>query len=235
MLLSLSLITFFAFLILSLTGFAQALLAMPLLIPLIGLSNAAPLVALLTLVATLLLLVRYYQHIRLRTVWRYALASVVGIPVGVHLLDYIDGKTGMVALAVVVIGYSLYSLLNLHLPHLKNDIWAYGFGFLTGVLSGAYNTGGPPAVIYATAVRWKPDEFRGNMRGISLLNSVIVVATHAVSGNLTPQVWGYFAYTLPALLIGTALGMLLVPRIPAPVFQKLVLVLLLVLGIQLLL
>lgn len=235
MLVSLSVIIFFAFLILSLTGFGHALVAMPLLIPLIGLSNAAPLVALCSLVGTLALLVHYYQHIRLRTVWRYALASAVGIPLGVYLLDFIDEKTGMTALAVVVIGYSLYSLLNLRLPHLKGYIWAYTFGLLTGVLSGAYNTGGPPAVIYATTNRWEPDEFRGNLRGISLLNSAIVVTTHALSHNLTPLVWGYFVYTLPALLIGTAGGLLLASRIPARIFQKMVLVLLLVLGIQLLL
>ncbi|MCB9453701.1 MAG: sulfite exporter TauE/SafE family protein [Anaerolineaceae bacterium] len=234
MLISLNIVIFFAFFILSLTGFGHALIAMPLLIPIIGLTTAAPLVALASVVGTLAMLVYYYQHIRLRSVWRFIVASLIGIPLGVWLLKSIDNRIGMGVLAVLVIIYSVYSLMNLRLPQTKRLIWAYIFGLTTGILSGAYNTGGPPAVIYGTSNRWEPNEFRGNLRGISISNSIIVVAAHAVSHNLTPAVWMYFLYSLPALLIGTAAGILLAPRIPPRVFHKLVLVLLLALGIQLL-
>ncbi|MBZ0279000.1 MAG: sulfite exporter TauE/SafE family protein [Anaerolineae bacterium] len=228
-----NIIIFFAFFTLSLTGFGQALIAMPLLTPLMGLQVAAPVVALASLTGTITLLVYYRQHINLKLMWRYALASLAGIPLGVYLMARIDEKEGMIVLGILITGYGLYNLLNLRLPHIQNPRWAYGFGLLTGILSGAYNTGGPPAVIYAASSRWSPDEFRSNLQGISLLNSTLVIAAHAAAQHLTLQVWGAYLLSLPALFLGIAAGLYLTSFVRPEIFRKLVLILLVILGLRL--
>ena len=57
-------------------------------------------------------------------------------------------------------------------------------GLLSGILTGAYNVGGPPVVIYADARRWTPDAVRSNLQSFFLLKGVMLVGVHALSQKL---------------------------------------------------
>ena len=39
------------------------------------------------------------------------------------------------------------------------------FGFFAGILGGAYNTNGPPVVIYGSLRKWSPATFRATLQG----------------------------------------------------------------------
>jgi uncharacterized membrane protein YfcA len=217
----------------SLTGFGSGLVSMAFLPGLVPVVTAAPVVALLTSTLEFLLLIRYRSAFNLRAVWRLTIASFFGIPIGVYTLRRVDEQILLGLLGAVMVGYALYGLLNLRLPELKHPVWAYISGFLAGILSGAYSTGGPPAVIYGNCRRWGPDEFKSNLQGFFLVNDVIVIVTHAISGNLTPQVWRIYLLALPAMAIGIIAGVTLGGRINPVLFRKLVLVLLIVMGARL--
>jgi len=219
----------------SLTGFGSGLVSMAFLPGLLPVVTAAPLVALLTSTLELLLLVRYRSAFNLRAVWPLTLASFFGIPIGVLALRRVDENVLLALLGAVMAGYALYGLLNFKLPQLKHPLWSAVFGFLAGVLSGAYSTGGPPAIIYGNCRRWEPDEFKSNLQGFFLVNDVIVIVSHAVSGNLTPQVWNLYLLALPAMLVGILAGVGLGRRINPLLFRKLVLILLVVMGLRLML
>ena len=73
---------------------------------------------------------------------------MVGIPLGVLMLKRVDETVVLTILGVVIVGYAVYGLLKLKLPRLDGAFWPYLVGFLSGVLGGAYNTSGPPVVIY---------------------------------------------------------------------------------------
>jgi hypothetical protein len=109
-------IVFLAIFTQSLTGFGLALVSMPLLSAVLGVQTAAPLVAIFALIAELVLLIYYRGALNLRVVWQLAIASIVGVPIGVVLLGAISEEVVLVILGLVVGGYALYALLNLHLP-----------------------------------------------------------------------------------------------------------------------
>jgi hypothetical protein len=141
----------------------------------------------------------------------------------------------MQILGVVVTFYGVYGLLNLPLPHLRHQNWSIPFGFASGVLSGAYNTGGPPAVIYGSMSRWSPSEFKTNLQGMFLVNSSIVLTSHTLSGNITGSVLTDFLIALPGVLLGLWLGMRVESHVPPLRFRRIVLALLIVIGLRLLL
>ena len=60
-----------------------------------------------------------------------------------------------------------------------------------------------------------------------------MVSNHLVSRNLTPEIWTYFFYSLPALAAGVILGALLERRLNPSAFRLLVLFLLTIMGIKL--
>ncbi len=229
------LICFAAFFTFGMTGFGSALIAMPLLVPILGVKVAAPLVALCGVGAEVVLIFRYRKEIRLGAIWRLALASGLAIPLGLLAAQYLDQRLVMHILGVVVTVYGAYGLLNLPLPWLRNQTWAFPFGFLSGMLSGAYNTGGPPAVIYGTMSRWSPTEFKTNLQGMFLVNSSIVLTSHTLSGNITANVLTDFVIALPGVLLGLWLGMRIEKQVPPLLFRRIVLALLVVIGIRLLL
>lgn len=217
----------------SLTGFGSALVAMAVLPSLLGLQVAAPLVALVAATAELVLLLRFRSALTLQPIWRLAVGAVVGIPVGVLVLKQVNERITLTILGILIVGYALYALLHWKLPELKQPGWAFGFGFAAGILGGAYNTSGPPAVVYGDAIHWSPAAFKANLQAFFLLNDVLVVGTHGVTGNLTGQVWQLYLLSVPFLVLGIVAGRYCERFVNPAAFRRIVLVLLIVLGIRL--
>ncbi len=218
----------------SLTGFGSALVAMALLPALLGLEVAAPLVALVAATTEAVLLIRYRSAVNFQPVWRLCVAAILAIPIGVVALRQIDERITLTLLGIVIVGYALYALGKFKLPALEQPRWAYVFGFLAGLLGGAYNTSGPPVVIYADSRRWSPLEFKANLQSFFLLNDVLVVLTHAASGNLTPLVWQGYLLALPAIGLGMWAGLSCDRLLNPATFRNIVLCLLVVLGFRML-
>ena len=223
-------IVFFAVFVQSVTGFGLALVSMPLLTAVLGIQTAAPLVAFFAIVAEAILLITYRTHLDLRVVWRLAIASVVGVPLGVLALRTVPEEIVLTVLGLVLVGYASYALMNFRLPEIRQSIWAYLAGLLAGVLGGAYNTSGPPVIIYGHCRAWSPAGFKSNLQGFFLLNSSVILVAHFLAGNYTSQVWQGALVALPAVLLSIAVGVRLSKRINPAAFRRLVLLLLLILG-----
>ena len=136
-------------------------------------------------------------------------------------------------LGFILVSYSIYALITPKLPELKPPAWAFGFGFLGGLLSGAYNVAGPAAVIYGNCRGWRPDEFKSNLQAFFIVNDLTVLLSHTLAGNLTPTVWSNYLIALPAIGLGIFIGLKVDRRIDPATFKKIVLVLLIVMGARL--
>jgi len=217
----------------SMAGFGLALVSMALLPGIVGIQVAAPLVALVSIPLEFLLLVKYSSELNISAVWPLILASMFGIPLGIYVLKRVDEDIVLTFLGIVITGYALYSLLEVKLPQMKHPIWAYGSGFFAGLLGGAYNTAGPPVIIYGNCRGWLPAEFKGNLQSFFLVGTLFVVAAHVLSGNLTEVVWLDFLWVIPAIGLGFVAGTWLDRYLNPEVFRKVVLVLLILMGLRL--
>jgi len=220
----------------SVSGFGGALIAMPLLTAgVLPVEIAAPLFAIVATASRPFMLLRYRSAFSFSNIWRLLVGAIIAIPIGVELLRVVDEGIIRTVLAFVVIGYVLLNLALEHLPKLEHPLWGWFLGFIGGLLAGAYNIGGPPAVMYATGRQWQADEFRANLQTYSLINNIVVVMAHARNGNITPDVLQLFVFVIPTAFLGLILGFALNEYINQDVFRKLVLGLLFVSGVRLLL
>lgn len=226
-------IFFFAMFTQSLTGFGSALLAMPLLGQLFGIRVASPLFVLGVMTAEIIMVTRYRQSFRWKSVWLLMVASVLGIQIGVPLVNVIEERILLLILGLIVFGYALYALIRPRLPKLEGRRWALGIGFIAGILSGAYNAGGPPFVIYGASQQWPPAEFKVNLQTIFLVNTTFILIAHSLNGRMTGQVFTLYLAALPGVLLGLFLGFALDRYINPILFHKVVLFLLLALGLSL--
>lgn len=227
-------IVFVAVLAQSVVGFGLALVSMPLLVGLLGIRVAAPLVALVALLTEIVMIAYYRESLRIDAIKELAIGSVIGIPLGVLALKRVDEMVITILLGVLVAGYGLYGLLTPRLPEIRRRGWGYFYGLAGGLLAGAYNTGGPPLIIYGNCRRWPPGEFKSNLQALFLLHSTAVLIAHVLERNFTPEIVKTLVPAVPAALAGMVLGFALDRIVSPEAFRKIVLVALIVLGINLL-
>lgn len=226
-------IIFFAVFVQAVAGFGSGLIAMPLLIGVLGVEVAGPVFGLVALTGGILMLFRYRRDLRPERVWRIIVAAIPAIPIGVWISRNLPEDLVLGILGIVTIAYALYALFQPNMPRLKNRRWAYGVGFIAGILEGAYIVPGPPLVIYGSSQRWAPFEFKSNLQSIFLFGGVALLITYALNGDLTPIVWQHYAIAVPALILGQRVGFALDRVVNPDLFRRIVLVLLIGVGFSL--
>jgi len=201
-------IVFLATLIRSALGFGEALVAVPLLALRLPVAIAAPLAVLISVVVAAVVMLQDWRHVHLRSASKLILTSLPGIPVGVLLLARGDQHLVKSLLGVLIIAFSVYSLLVGKKRHLSEDHrgWLVSCGFLSGVLGGAYGMNGPPLAIYGSLRGWSPQHFRATLQGYFLPASLIGLAAYAAAGLWTTAITRYFFVSLPVVLLAVLLG-----------------------------
>jgi len=215
----------------SAVGFGDALLAIPLLGMIMSLSTASPVVALAGFTMSLSILVANQETVDFQSAWRLIVASLVGIPFGVVLLHTAPDRVVRCVLGLVLIVYGLYNLMTPGVPHVQHERYALPFGFLAGVLGGAYNTSGPPVVIYGTLRRWSPEYFRATMQCYFFFTFLATIVSHGVARLLTPLVFELFLWALPGIGVGIYLGGKVHRMIPKQVFSRVLFSILVAIGV----
>lgn len=227
-------IVFFAALVQGTAGFGLALVAMPLLAPVLGIQVASPVLAVVATTTSTIYAIRFFRTADPRAIIPLFLAAVLGIPFGILWLKQTDPTLVTHILGILLVVYGIYELIGFSMPLPQGRRWTYIVGFLSGVLTGAYNTGGPPVVMYASASRWPLLQFKCNLQVYFMAVGYFLIAAHFASGNVTPLVWHYIVAAAPGTLLGFFLGVRLGNRLSSQRFRYLILILITLLGIRLL-
>lgn len=227
-------IILFAALVRSTFGFGDALTSMPLLGIFISLQIATPLVALMSFTISICILARCWRDVVFSSAWKLIIATIIGIPIGLFYLKGSYDDVLKIVLALVILSFSIYKLAKPKLMRLRTERTSWFFGFFAGILGGAYNTNGPPVIIYGTMRKWTPAEFRATLQGYFLVTGIFIMLGHWSTDLWTAEVWGLFAICLPIILLGIFLGSRLHAKIPKGRFEGYVYYLLIVVSLVLL-
>jgi uncharacterized membrane protein YfcA len=228
-------VLFIATVIRSAFGFGEALIAVPLLSLAIRVEVAAPVAVLVSITVALIAVAQDWREIHARSAGWLVLSALAGIPLGLLLLKSLSESIIKIALALVIISFSTYTLLSRRDYELENDRLAWLFGFTSGVLGGAYGMNGPPLVIYGSLRRWSPERFRATLQGYFLPASLIGMCGYWLAGLWTAEVTRYYVSSLPVVIAAVFLGRVINRRIPARHFLIYVHLGLILIGLILLL
>jgi uncharacterized protein len=200
-------VIFLATFIRSAFGFGEALVAVPLLALLMPVEVAAPVAVLVSITIAAIAIAQDWRKIHVRSAGWLLLATLVGTPIGLLLLVHVPARIVKAILAVIIIAFSIYSLgRHRSQAHLTNDRWAWLFGFIAGILGGAYGMNGPPLVVYGALRRWSPQHFRATLQGYFFPASIAVMIGYWLAGLWISAVTHYYLVSLPVVLIGTFVG-----------------------------
>lgn len=199
-------ILFLATFIRSAFGFGEALVAVPLLALSIPIETAAPVAVLVSITVAAVAVCQDWRHVHFRSAGSLFVATLFGIPIGLWLLSAAPEGYVKTALAAIIMAFSAFFLIRRSPGVLRTDKLAPLFGFLAGILGGAYGMNGPPLVAYGTFRRWSPQHFRATLQGYFLPASIVVMIGYWIAGLWTWDVTRYYLLSLPVVIAAIVAG-----------------------------
>jgi uncharacterized membrane protein YfcA len=170
--------------------------------------------------------------IKFRRLAPFALAGLVGIPLGVWLLVRVDAHALKIALGIFLAVYGVYALATPRLPRIAGGgrIADAGVGFAGGVLGGIGGYSGVLPAIWCQLRGWSKEAARGVYQPFILMAHI---ATLALIGVVALDRAGIvmFLLALPALMLGAFIGWRVYGRLDEQRFRQVLAALLVVSGL----
>jgi uncharacterized membrane protein YfcA len=166
----------------------------------------------------------------------FLVGAVIGVPLGAELLRWASADSLRFGIGVVLLAFSVYSLIRPRLPSASEaGLFTDGMiGTLNGVLGGATGFAGIVLTIWCTLREWPPPEQRAVFQPVGVFVFLLTALFLGGTGTITPGTLNLFLIGLPAVVLGTWSGLKLFGRLNETAFRRVVLVLLLASGAALL-
>ena len=221
--------------VVGLAGFGVGLIALGFWLHVMEPIVAGPLVAICSVVGQIRSIAPVRRDISSRRILPFVVGGIIGLPLGVYLLNHVSGQDLKVGLGTFLIAYSILGLAVKLGPVFANagvlSDGAVGFG--GGIFGGIAGLSGPLATVWCGLRGWTKDQQRATYQSYNLIILSLAVVAYASQGLLTREVGVLTLMSIPAFLVGVQLGLMAYKRVDENGFRRLVLVLLLASGTSL--
>lgn len=170
----------------------------------------------------------------LRKAWPLALGTVIGIPIGVSILAYLDPSYLRFGVGVLLVLYAVYGLTKPVFAPVKIGVGAdIAIGVCNGLLGGLTGLGGVISTISCQWRGWPKDVQRAVFQPVLFVAFVVISSSQAVAGTITKETLMLYALGVPFMVAGLWSGFKLFGKINDETFRNTVLALLLLAGLSL--
>jgi uncharacterized membrane protein YfcA len=229
--------TFAAALVAGLAGFAFGLVAAAVWLHILTPLQTATLIVVFGLIVQGSSVWKLRAALNWSRLWPFLLGAVIGVPLGVAILEWANPAYLRKAIGAVLALYSIYGLARPTMkPIAKGEAVADAtVGFLNGVLGAMTGFAGILVTIWCGLRGWSKDEQRAIFQPVGVAIFAMSALWLGGSGSISPDTVRLFLFGLPVLLAGTWVGLKLYGQLNEAGFRKIVLLLLFVSGVALLL
>lgn len=177
---------------------------------------------------------RLRDKLDLRKAWPLALGTIIGIPIGVGILSYLNPVYLRFGVGVLLMAYSSYGLARPVFAPMKIGTGAdIAIGIANGLLGGLTGLGGVISTVSCQWRGWPKDLQRAVFQPVLFAAFVVISISQAAAGSITRETLTLYALGVPFLLAGLWSGFRLFGKIDDETFRKTVLALLLLAGVSL--
>ena len=215
----------------ALFGFGFGLISVPLMIFFVDLPTA---VVTATAVSTVSCAVQWWESRAVQAremAQRLVCSALIGMPFGLWLLINLDARLMKAVLGVVVLIGVFLSIKGFDLQRLPKS-FDYAMGVVSGVLSTATSTNGPPLVFLLHARHFAPQDFRAVLNRVFTFLNFLTLVIFAVAGKLTADALRLALFSIPVMGVGVFIGTRLRSKINPDHFRNLVIGLLTLSGLS---
>ena len=213
----------FASLLQGATGFGFVVVSAPIMASYLDPKLVIPVLVILGLTFNIPLLVHTRREFSIRRIWPMMLAGAAFTPVGTFILTRLDAPEIKIILGVVTGTVSVALLLGFQRTARNQRLASIPVGIASGLLTGATGLTGAPVILFFANQGVEQRQFRADIVYYLGAVSVVALPSYAVAGVLTTEAVRLAAVLLPAGAVGVFTGIWLSSRIPALVFRRLAL------------
>lgn len=221
---SLQCIIFFSSAILGMTGFGNALLALPLMLLFMEPKLAIPVMKTTTLFSQFTMQAISRYPIDWKLLWILAIPATIGAFIGATLLNVSDPRIIIDMVGIVIIFFAIFSLIGLHIISLNGKSAAIGIGFISGVLGGVVGLSGPPVVLFLSEEQAQSKlNFRGTILAFFTIEIIATLISYLILGILSIEHLLIIVKLIPAMLLGIWAGTNIFSHFSDETFRRVVL------------
>lgn len=228
---ALSLIIFIASIVRGFTGFGLALVAVPMIVFIMPVTDTAVFISIINVIFSLLYYRKSKEIVKGQPLGAMAVWTGIGVGAGTVLLKlvnpaYIQLLWGLLIIFIVI---SLVHGLNLHVKSERAALTLSGlFG---GVLAGATGITGPPVAVILSSIKTPKEKFNAIISIFILFAVSFALVFYLITGLIRKEIILLALCSVPALLAGLYTGDRLVSRISQKTFTTIVYIVLIIMGI----
>ncbi len=160
--------------------------------------------------------------------------AVIGIGIGLEALGRFEAQLLLRLLGFSIVGMSVWNLAQPTLAASTSRVTDVGVGLLSGILSGLFNTGGPPLVAHLYRRDDPPDVLKATLQVLFVITTTVRLPAAIAKQLLSAEMVWDAVLALPALLLGLVCGIRLSQRVRPDGFRRLSWVGLALLGLWIL-
>ncbi len=213
------------------SGFGFALILAPILLLILNSKSVVVINVVMGSITCVVVMAYCFRKVNWKRILPMMVACLIGIPLGTYIIYIVEASTLKIMVGAIIMIFALPMVFGFDRAFQKEVVGSGVSGFLSGVLITSTSLGGPPVVMFMHNQKWGKEEIYNNQAAYFLFANVTASLALSVSGFMDTQIAIFMASLLPALLIGTVLGIVVFRRINQRFFRYLSLVIVIVSGI----
>jgi len=216
-------------------GFGAALVALSIAASGLDIRLAVSTCGLIVLALNVQMAWNYRRHLDTTGIRPLLMGALPGAVCGVLLLRYVPESGLRIGLGALLTAYALWGLRGIDtVQRLMPPSWGMLAGFMSTGLGTAFGLNGPPLIVYLTLRGGTQQQIKAALGAFFIVSCLFIVAAHGMSGLYSPSTFLLVAAALPAVTIGAWAGMRVSTKFSDSLFQKLLYLTILVMGLNML-
>lgn len=241
---ALIIITFFASIVQSATGFGFALIAVPVYLIVLNSAAAVQVVIIVSVAMSLPLWYKLKDDMPHDFMKWIIIGCIIGFPIGIYLYLKMELQTIKASVAVFIILISIQNAWQMFIAKNGKGTIDVGLlpkpilsivGFFSGILGVAMAMPGPTLMLFLSKTMLRKNEIRAVMMAVFVFAYTGATIMQMIFAGISYDTWVTSLIVTPAALIGVYLGHQLSKKINEKMFKGLILIILALTGIFMLL
>jgi uncharacterized protein len=180
--------------------------------------------------------IKHVRHAEIAFMLKRVLPVILaGVPIGLFGLEHLNRRLLTFAFGAFVVALSIVELREKRTapgerPPLPRPKRLFGL-LASGVMQGAFATGGPMLVYVVSREITEKSRFRASLALAWVVLTAALVVSYTITGRITPKTIDHSVWLLGSLVVGLFVGEHLHARIPEAKFRKVIYVMLTFSGV----
>ena len=131
-----------------------------------------PIILALEVVISIFMVPYIWNKIDWRFVFKILLGIIIGSPIGLYLLKYLDPQTTHLTVCLLIIFFSILLMKGFSNQKINNNYGKFFAGIISGTLNGLTTLGGMPVALFLLITSIQPAIIRGSLAALFFLTDI---------------------------------------------------------------